>query len=348
MRRNHFLFLAAVLGFGAYLALGCNSGDGGRHEARTDTAATSVASPQRNVAASKEPTLFARDSFWNKPLAAHAPLDPASGAMVAELRRQLQVGPPWINTTQYSTPVYRVPADQPRVRVALDVPYKPLQRAWESVPVPAGARPAGGTDGAMVVWQPASDTMWEFFRMRREDGSWHARWGGRMTDVSRSPGYYSGTERDWGASASSLPILGGLITLDDVKSGHIDHALAVAIPEARRGWWTWPAQRTDGKKAGRKAVPEGTRFRLDPKLDLDKLRLYPLVRIIAEAAQRYGIVVANQSGVVAFAAEDPTPTGTNPWAGRDGWFSGQSPAKLALQFPWDHLQALRTNPRCCR
>ena len=244
-------------------------------------------------------------------------------------------------------PVYRVPAGQRRQRVSLDIPYEPLQRAWESVPVPANARPAGGTDGAMVIWQPSTDTLWEFWLMRRSDGAWHARWGGRMTRVSRSPGYYTGAERNWGVSATSLPLLGGLITIDDLRSGRIDHALSVAIPEARRNWWTWPAQRTDGKKDSRDAIPEGARFRLDPKLDLERLRLYPLVRMMADAAQRYGIVVTNQAGVVAFAGEDPTPTGTNPWGGAKGGFSGQSPGTLMRQFPWQHLQALRTRQQCC-
>jgi hypothetical protein len=266
---------------------------------------------------------------------------------VAELRRQLNIGAPWINTTSYSTPVYRVPADQPTVRVTLDIPYQPLQKAWDAVPVPPDARAAGGTDKAMVIWQPATDTLWEFWLMERRDGSWHARWGGRMTDVSHSPGYYTGTERNWGTSATSMPLLGGLITLDDVRSGHIDHALGMAIPEARKNWWTWPAQRTDGKKDDPGAIPEGARFRLDPRLDLDSLHLYPLVRMMAQAAQRYGIVVRDQAGVVAFAGEDPTPTGTNPWSGRDGWFSGQSPAALLQQFPWQHLEALRTEQQCC-
>jgi len=284
---------------------------------------------------------FAPDSFWNAPLA------PASNALVGELRRQLDLGAPWINTTQYSVPVYRVPADQPTVRVTLDIPYQPLQQAWEAVPVPADARAAGGTDHAMVIWQPSTDTLWEFWLMQRSDGAWHARWGGRMTGVSSSPGHYTGAERNWGVSATSLPLLGGLITLDDVRSGHIDHALGLAIPEARRNWWTWPAQRTDGKKDDPGAIPEGARFRLDPALDLNRLHLYPLVRMMAEAAQRYGIVVRDQSGVVAFAGEDPTPTGSNPWAGPGGWFSGQYPSTLVQQFPWAHLQALRTDQQCC-
>jgi hypothetical protein len=347
MRRASTLLLVAVLALGAYLAAKSTSGDGGARGRRAGAVEAMTVGSTRGARGAKARPPFATSSFWNAPLPGNAPLDPASDGLVAELRRQLDVGAPWINTTDYSVPVYRVPADQQRVRVQLDIPYLPLQRAWDSVPVPAGARPAGGTDGAMVIWQPSTDTMWEFWLMRRSNGAWHARWGGRIRPVSRSPGYYTGAERNWGVTATSLPVLGGLITLDDVRSGHIAHALALAIPEARRNWWTWPAQRTDGKKDSPGAIPEGARFRLDPALDLNSLHLYPLVRMMAEAAQRYGIVVANQSGVVAFAGEDPSPTRTNPWAGAKGWFSGQSPGTLMRQFPWQRLQALRTRQQCC-
>jgi hypothetical protein len=293
------------------------------------------------------PRVFAADSVWNAPLPADAPLDPASGALVADLRRQLGLGAPWINTTSYSTPVYRVPADQPTVRVTLDVPYEPLQKAWDAVPLPRDARPAPGTDEELVVWQRSTDTMWEFWHLRRVGGAWRARWGGRMTHVSRSPGYFTGGQRTWGATATSLPLLGGLITVDDLAQHRIDHALALSIPQARRDWWTSPAQRTDGKAAGPNAVPEGTRFRLDPALDLDRLDMAPLVRMMAQAAQRFGIVVRDQAGVVAFSGEDPAPTGHNPWSGPSGAFGGHYPSTLLRQFPWDHLQALRAERHCC-
>ena len=60
--------------------------------------------------------------------------------------------------------------------------------------------------------------------------------------------------------------------------------------------------------------------------------------MLAHAAQRYGIVVRDTSPAVAFYAEDPTPTGANPWAAA---LSAGVP-KLLRAFPWDHLQALRT------
>jgi len=288
--------------------------------------------------ASAAPRPFAPSSFWNAPLQPDTPLDRASASYVADLTRQVRTYAPWINTTRYSSAVYTVPAGQPTVRVTLDKHDPSLQAAWDRVPIPRGARPAAGTDRTMIVWQPSSDTMWEFWLARRPRDGWHARWGGRMEHVSRSPGYYTAPPR-WGATATSLPMLGGMMRLDELRRGRIDHALAIALPEVRADVYSWPAQRTDGTVGRAGAIPEGTRFRLDPALDLDRLRMSPLVRAMARAAQRYGVVVRDRAGSVAFYAEDPTPTGSDPYR---RLFGGRYPSALLAQFPWAHLQALRT------
>ena len=102
-------------------------------------------------------------------------------------------------------------------------------------------------------------------------GQWHASWGGRMSNVSLDPGYYRNianplggwTEQsNWGVTASGLPVVGGLITLADLASGQINHAIAMMVPQAAKGVFTFPAQRTDGVSTAASAIPEGARFRL--------------------------------------------------------------------------------------
>lgn len=278
---------------------------------------------------------FGPGSAWDAPLAGDAPLAPDSAALVGELRRQIALPTgAWINSSAYSTPVYTVPADQPVVRVALDVGYAPLQRDLEAVPIPDGARPAPGSDGHLTVYQPATDTLWELWLMRRAADGWHARWGGKLTGVSDSPGFLASP---LGATATSLPLLGGLMRIDELQAGRIDHALALAIPEARAGLAVWPAQRTDGSSTAARAIPEGTRFRLDPDLDVDALALRPVAATMARAAQRYGIVVRDQAGAVTFFAEDPYQYGASPYA---ALYQGLQPSQLLARFPWEHLQVV--------
>jgi hypothetical protein len=150
---------------------------------------------------------FAATSFWNAALPAHTPVARRSGAYVREVVRQVSDYGPWINTTSYGVPVYVVPRDEPTRRVKLDTWGPDLQAAFDDVPLPADARPAKGTDAQLTVWQPSTNTMWEFWKLRRTGNGWHARWGGEMNDVSGNPGYFthSAQTSDWGATATGLP-----------------------------------------------------------------------------------------------------------------------------------------------
>jgi hypothetical protein len=285
---------------------------------------------------------FASWSFWNAPLDSEVPLDPRSSTYVARLRDSIAAHGSWINTTQWSTPVYTVAAGVPTVAVALD--QSPgvnldLRRAFASVPIPAGAQPSPDSDAHLVVWQPSTDSMWELWGARQAADGWHMRFGGKMDDVSSNPGYFP-SNPGWGGTATGLPMLGGLIRIAELRAGRIDHALALGIPEPARNRFVWPAQRGDGDSTAGNAIPEGTRMRIDPDLDLAKLKLPPLTRMLAEAAQRYGIVVVDRSGTVSVAGEDPS--GPNPyWPSPSGFFGGKMPDQLLASFPWARLQVVR-------
>ncbi|HWI74894.1 MAG TPA: hypothetical protein VNT55_23230 [Baekduia sp.] len=286
---------------------------------------------------------FSPRSVWNTAVPADAPIDPRSAAMVADLGAQVRDAEqrrygPTINTINYSTPVVEVARNQPRVRVTLDdtATYRrPVRAALRSVPLPGDARPAAGTDAHLVLWQPSTDTMWEFWKLRRARDGWHAKAAGRIRHVARSKGILPALE---GATATSLPLAGGLIRPEQLRAGRIDHALALAIPRPRAGVWTFPAQRTDGFVRDAAALPEGAHLRLDPALDVRALGLPPGLQTLALAAQRYGMVVRDTAGTVALYAEAPTTQ--RPISYRDVF--GDGPVwELLSRLPWDRLQVLR-------
>ena len=281
---------------------------------------------------------FGRSSVWNRPLPRNARLDPASRrlsrALADRVRREATVGTgPWINTTRWSVPVYTVGADVPTVRVQLDNHKPQLQRDFEAVPIPARAVSSNDTDQVLAIYQPATDTYWDFYRMHRQADGWHATYGGKMGNASSNPGHFP---YPYGASASGLPLLAGLMTIRELKSLKIDHALALAVPTVAADMITWPAQRSDGRTFGPQAIPEGTHFRLDPSVDLRKLGLSPVALAMARAAQRYGIIVRDGASNVTFYAEDPTATGRNPYPALFGGYAND-----ALRgFPWERLQVV--------
>ena len=283
---------------------------------------------------------FSKRAFWNAQLPPDAPLDPHSREVVSELVRSVELGPSrqrpaTINTSFYTPPVYVVGPEQPRVRVELDHPpgsADDLRAALASVPLPPGMRPAAGNDAEAVIWQPSTDTLWEFWQLRRREGRWHAAWGGRLDRVSTGPAVFGS---NWGASATGLPLAGGLITPGELRAGRIDHALALGVPDVRAWEFALPARRTDGVSTCRHAVPEGARFRLDPALDVDSLGLHPAVATLAHAAQRYGIIVREQSGAVTFYAQNASTFPRDPYPE----LFGHRPAwELLASFPWRHLQ----------
>jgi hypothetical protein len=138
-----------------------------------------------------------------------------------------------------------------------------------------------------------------------------------------------------------LSIAGGLITLEDLALGQINHALALSVPNVRAGVYASPANRTDGRTYDPLALPEGAHLRLDPSLDLAALHLPRFTLLLARAAQRYGIFVRDGASNVTFYAQDPTPTGTEPYGGPNGYFEGQRASALLASFPWSHLQLLK-------
>jgi hypothetical protein len=313
-----------------------------------------VSEPVTPVEPSTPFRFFSATSVWNAPLSSNAPLDPSSagvvGAFEEEIATEVQTktGPATINTTSWSVPIYTVPAGQPTVQVTLEnaSPSPPLQSAWDAVPLPSDAHPAAGTDEHLVVWQPSTDRLWEFWRLAHGATGWEASWGGAIQNASSNSGAYSpeawpGAKTSWGASASSLSIAGGLLTLEDLERGRINHALALSLPAVRARAFASPAQRTDGESTQPLSLPEGAHLRLDPNLDLASLHLPHLTLLMAEAAQRYGIVVRDKASNVTFYAQDPTPTGTNPYVGPQGYFEGKSPRQFLASFPWSHLQLLK-------
>ena len=323
--------------------------------------------------------LFSPNSVWNEPLSANARLDPASRRLVshfageAEAEGEAGTGP-FIQTFSYSTPIYVVGPRQRTVRVAIDTDQNSvwvhsLQGASDAVPIPPRAQPAAGTDSQITIYQPSTNRLWEYWDLRRYHDGWHARWGGAMDNVSSSPGYYTpsswgGALSVWGASATSLPLIAGTMTLAELESGRIDHALAITIPDPRAGVVAWPAQRSDGTGTAAE-LPEGAHLRLNPHLNIAAMHLPKIVEMIALAAQRYGIIVRDQSHAdIGFFAEDPTPygakslTASDPYYGelRDAngtpdrvhgvpdphaLFDGMWPSAFFRYFPWRSLKLLK-------
>ncbi|HEX8646026.1 MAG TPA: carbohydrate-binding domain-containing protein [Thermoleophilaceae bacterium] len=309
---------------------------------------------------------FASTGWRNAPLSDDAPLAPNSAALAGDVQWQLThpvarangtfAPDVWVTTTEgYSVPVYVVNKDQPTVAVAPRARTLGGQPAymgdqWDAVPLPPDAQPSTG-EGALVVWQPETNTLWEFFELEKDAlGRWSAEFGGRMQNVSSHEGQYENPPgRGYGASATSISLLAGLPRIEELKRGVIDHAIDFAVMNSKgRDGWCWPAHRTDPghTRTDSAAIPGGARFRLRASFDLEAWAsthsMHPYGLMVARAIQRYGMVARDQGEGFGFWAEDPAPTGSDPYWGSGGLFGGANPngAGVFRDFPWHELQAL--------
>ncbi len=312
---------------------------------------------------------------WMTPLPDDARLADDSDEMAARLARQARYSPDsepvagFANTgyqaivqhDKFSVPVYEVPEDQPRTRVELvddeGAPRPPgenfgLQDTWLDVPVPTDVEQlqADGTDGHLVLHQPATDTLWEFWRFqRRTDGGYQAAYGARVDGWSTSTGVLPNR---WGARAASLALLGGVMRMQDYVDGVFPYALGVALP-VLDDRVVPPATRTDGPVAAVRderdddALSQGMRFRLPADADCDREGWTRLLSMMCTAVRDFGMVVNDRTGgSVSFFAEDDrsvgtpySPVKTSPWDRElQEQFSG--PDSVLVDFPWDELELL--------
>jgi len=328
---------------------------------------------------------FAATSYVHQQLADDAPLDAKSAIYVSSIvaQRAAYTGVATVNISQYTPAIFIVPPDQSTCVVrAWDrnngTLYPLAQAKWNSVPIPDNFVAASGTDQEAVIYQPSTGKMWEFWLLQNTTATvvsstggvvkeWGARWGGRMDDIARNPGYFQ-TENggDWftssgtkfGTTATSLAFLAGILTIEEQQSGVINHAIGVSLPEVYISTgWRFPANRSDGTFLHPNAIREGTTFRFPYDLDLSTFGMKPYGLMIARAIQKYGMVVWDKSGAVNFRAENPAnqypggspytkiggilncPTGVST----DDCFSDDHSygnGGQLLNFPWNKLQAL--------
>lgn len=294
-------------------------------------------------------SVFAPTSFWYTPVPIDAPTHPDSAAMVQDFitQRNTYFNSVGINTTSYSSPVFYVDAATPLVKVMQwDCQNKgyldsTLATMWAQVPIPPNAMASAGSDMEMSVYQPSTDTLWEFWKMQKNaSGVWEGCWGGRLQNVSKAQGQFTGS---FGTTATSLSFIGGQVTAEELSRGEIRHAIGIAMVNlAARSIYSWPAHRSDGN--GRGITPEGLRFRVDPNLDIDSLQIHPVAKIIAKAGQKYGFVVWDTAGAVSMRMQNVisyTALGQpNPYP---ALFNGTPNYAILNGIPWDRLQFLPMN-----
>ncbi len=269
---------------------------------------------------------FSDTSAWNTKLAADPPIDSDNQAMIDDLTTLSQWNFLGINIAGFSIPLYWANDSTPQVQVHADLGGEGFVGnngldATAMVPIPSDAAPDPESDRHMLIVHENRQISWDFFGAEPNGGAWTCALcattdllgSGARPIKEGNPTWYT----SHGARACGFPLIAGLIRVEEMKAGKIDHALVIAYPHIRAGLYTPPAstaQATIGTDAIKsRGIPCGGRIQLDPSLDLDSLGLTASGKIVATALQEYGAYVGDYSGAINVYAEG-SPAAQAEWS----------------------------------
>jgi hypothetical protein len=251
---------------------------------------------------------FPADNVWHADVSA-LPVHPRSAAWVASAggstkRLHPDFGPSGDPDVPYGIPYAAVPSSHAKVHVTFDYddesdpgPY-PL---GDDIPVEGGA--GSGGDMHTIVVDKDTCTLYETWYTQHGTSGWTAGSGAiwnLKSNALRPAGWTS-------ADAAGLPILPGLVRLDEVRSGHVDHAIRFTIARTDRSY-VWPARHQAGAANDPNLPPMGARFRLKKSYDTSKFRTD--TRVVLAAMRTYGLMLADNGSDWFFQgdAQDAWPT----------------------------------------
>jgi len=229
--------------------------------------------------------VFPTDNAWNIDIS-KAPLYSRSAQMISyiQARGGDNLHPDFGENPAYGIPYVVVPQGQPLVPITYDAYGDESDPG--PFPIPLDAPVEGGNDRHVLVVQQGTCHLFELFVARRSGAGWVAESGARFDLRSNALRPFGWTSAD----AAGLPILPGLVRYDEVAAGRIDHAIRITFTTTRRGF-ILPATHFASSNTNIDAPAMGQRLRLSASYDISGLT--GQARVIAEAMQRYGVIVAD-------------------------------------------------------
>jgi len=247
--------------------------------------------------------VFPVDNYWNTRVDS-LPVNPSSSAWVANMHPASNLHPDFgpsfgEQPVPYGIPVTIVDGAK---RVAVKFEYAdesdrvryPLGNATL---IEGGASSEG--DRHAIVVDARTCTLFETWNTRRTGSGWTAGSGAVWSLRSNKLRPASWTSAD----AAGLPILPGLLRWDEVRSGHVDHAIRFTTDVTQRAF-IWPARHQAGSTSDTAFPPMGARFRLKAGFSTDGYS--PRAKVVLDAMQKYGLVLADNGSPWYFQGDAST------------------------------------------
>ena len=249
--------------------------------------------------------LFPAGDLWNTDIS-NAPVDPDTDRYINFIGRSVGVHPDfgtvW-NGNPIGIPYTVVEANQPKLSVDFSEGYSSESDAGP-YPVPNNAAIEGGGDRHVLILDSTANKLYELYAATKVgENNWKAE-SGAIFDLSRT----SVGQRPmcWtSADAAGLPILPGLVRLDEVQSGEITHALRFTLPQTRQALVP-PASHFASSSFDINRLPMGARLRLKSSFNVEQSQFSPEVKVILRALKKYGMILAD-NGSALYLSGAPNP-----------------------------------------
>ncbi len=236
--------------------------------------------------------VFPADSFWHADVSALPvhPLSPLWLATSGGAALKLHPDFGWVGGTAapYGIPYDVVGASYPRVPVSFTYPDESDPGPYPLGPDTTieGGAGAIGDRHALVVDRDAC-VLYETYDTHYDPAGSHAGSGAVFdlrSNALRPAGWTS-------ADAAGLAILPGLLRLDEVLAGNVDHAIRFTMSKTDRSY-LWPARHQAGVGPGNGLLPPmGAWFRLKASYDVSGFSA--TTRTVLAAMKTHGMVLAD-------------------------------------------------------
>jgi len=309
---------------------------------------------------------FSGNSPWNTPIAANAKTHPDSDKIMATVLTQaknLRLA------NAYAIPVWIINSDNmPKVKVHSMRIFETWDKdhdhwADDHLPMRQDMWGEPTEDGHICIIDPFKKLAWEMSSFKGltpkylqavEKGdkpeplcTTYNVWD--LTGSGQGDPHFKGWHwQTSGGRGSGFPIIAGLIRPEELKAGHIRHALVFTFNKNARAddggqIFLPPAVRSDGRFKGEQYPIEGMRFQLNPKITRKDFVTWGLTRegqVLAKALQEYGMFLGDNGGAMALQIQ---LLGSTEKENRKKWdelFPGFY--RTVMKIPVQHLRIVYT------
>jgi hypothetical protein len=180
---------------------------------------------------------------------------------------------------------------------------------------PTPLKPTDNADGHLVIYQPGGRVFESYGTIVLSSGVIVCETYQFTDPTLAGDGFQNGV------TASLIPVYAGLVTVADLLSGEINHAIKIVAPAGLlEADFTYPALSFDRAALTQippysGVLPMGARLAMPPGFDLTSLHLKTSVgRMISRAAKKYGMIITDQGGAgITIIVEAGMPT-TYRWS----------------------------------